>query len=64
MAVAIHNWLLKQLNTRDSLDALILVVKIAVSDKGKKQVAKELRRMADSLDRTGDIRGGQFPQSA
>jgi hypothetical protein len=34
MGVAIRRWLLKQLNTDDTLDALVLVVKITVSDKG------------------------------
>jgi hypothetical protein len=46
------------------LDALALVVKIAVSDKGKKKVAKELRRMAESLESTGSIQGWSFPKSA
>jgi len=64
MVVAIRKWLLKQLNTNDTLDALALVVKIAVSDKGKTRVAKDLRRMADSLESTGSIRGWSFPKSA
>jgi hypothetical protein len=62
--VAIRRWLLKQLNTNDTFDALALVVKITVTDKGKTKVARELRRMADSLESTGDIRGWNFPKSA
>jgi hypothetical protein len=62
--VIIRRWLLKQLHTDDTLDALALVVKITVSDKGKTRVAKELRRMAASLESTGGLRGWSFPQSA
>ena len=57
MALAIGRWLLKQLNTSDTLDAVVLTVKLAVSDKGNKKVAKELRQMADSLEKTGSIQG-------
>lgn len=58
MRVAIRRWLLKQLNTNDTLDALALVVKLAASDKGNKKVAKELRQMADSLEKKkGNIQG-------
>jgi hypothetical protein len=64
MRVAIRRWLLKQLNTNDTLDAVVLTVKLAVSDKGKKKVAKELRHMADSLEKTGSIQGWSFPKSA
>lgn len=55
MKVAIRRWLLQQLNTNDTLDAVALTVKLAVSDKGNKKVAKELRQMADSLEKTGNI---------
>jgi hypothetical protein len=64
MRVAIRRWLLKQLNTNDTLDAVALTVKLAVSEKGNKKVAKELRQMADSLERTGSIQGWSFPKSA
>ena len=64
MGVVIRSWLLKQLNTDDTLDALALVVKITVSDKGETRVAKELRRMAASLESTGRLRGWSFPKSA
>lgn len=65
MRVAIRRWLLKQLNTNDTLDALALVVKLAASDKGNKKVAKELRQMADSLEKKkGNIQGWSFPKSA
>ena len=64
MGVVIRKWLLKQLNTTDTLDALAPVVKIAVSDKGKAKVAKDLRRMAASLESTGRLRGWSFPKSA
>jgi hypothetical protein len=62
--MAVRSWLLKQLNTNDALDAVVLTVKLAVSDKGKKKVARELRRMADRLEKTGSIRGWSFPKSA
>ena len=64
MGVAIRRWLLKQLHTDDTFDALALVVKITVSDKGETRVAKELRRMATSLESTGSLRGWSFPKSA
>jgi hypothetical protein len=62
--VIIRRWLLKQLNTNDTLDAVVLTVKLAVSDKGNKRVAKELRRMADSVEEKRSIRGWSFPTSA
>jgi len=64
MGIIIRRWLLKQLKTDDTLDALALVVKITGSDKGKARVAKELRRMAASLESTGGPRGWSFPKSA
>jgi len=64
MRVAIRRWLLKQLNTSDPLDAVVVTVKLAVSDKGWKKVAKELRHMADCLEKTGSIRSGSFSKSA
>jgi hypothetical protein len=64
MKVAIRRWLLKQLNTRDTLDAVVLTVKLAVSEKGNKKVVRELRQMADSLEKTGSIQGWSFPKSA
>ncbi len=64
MGAVIRRWLLKPLNTDDTLDALALVVKITVSDKGETKVAKELRRMAASLESTGSLRGWTFPKSA
>jgi hypothetical protein len=64
MKVAIRRWLLKQLNTKDTLDAVALTVRLAVSDKGNKRVAKELRQMADSLEKTGNIQGWSFPKLA
>jgi hypothetical protein len=64
MGVAIRRWFLKQLHTKDTLDALAVSVTIAVSDKGTKKVAKELRLMADGLDKTGSVRGWSFPKSA
>ena len=64
MGVAIRRWLLGQLNTNDTLDEVVLSVKLAVSDKGTKTVAKELRRMADRLEKTGSIRRWSFLKSA
>jgi hypothetical protein len=64
MRVGIRRWLLNQLNAKNTLDAVVVAVELAVSDKGDKKVAKELRRMADSLERTGNIRGWTFPKSA
>jgi len=64
MGVAIRSWFLKQLHTKDTLDALAVSVKIAVSDKGRKKVAKELRLMADCLDKAGSVRGWSIPKTA
>jgi len=64
MGVVVRRWLLKQLNTNDTLDAVVLTVKLAVSDKGKKKVARELRRMADRLEKTGSVRDWSLPKSA
>ena len=64
MGVVVRRPLLKQLNTNDTLDAVVLTVKLAVSDKGKRKVARELRRMADRLEKTGSVRDGSLPKSA
>ena len=64
MGVVVRRRLLKQLNTNDTLDAVVLTVKLAVSDKGKKKVARELRRMADRLEKTGSVRDWSLPKSA
>ena len=53
--VGIRKWLLKQLNADDTLDAVAVTVKLAVTEFGRERVAKELRRMAQ---------GWTFPKSA
>jgi len=64
VGVVVRRPLLKQLNTNDTLDAVVLTVKLAVSDKGKRKVARELRRMADRLEKTGSVRDWSLPKSA
>lgn len=64
MEARIRTWLLKRLKAKNTLDAVGVAVEVAVADKGEKKVAKELRRMANSLETTGSIRGWSFPKSA
>lgn len=61
MRVGIRRWLLKRLNAKNTLDAVVVAVELAASDKGDKKVAKELRRMADSLERRAIFAVGIFP---
>ena len=61
MPVSINHWLLRQLKARDSLDGVAVTVKVAVSEFGTKTVAKELRRLADYLERNGHVPGWNFP---
>jgi hypothetical protein len=58
--LAIRDWLLKQMNARDSLDGVTVTVKLAVTEFGPKRVARELRSMAASLDRRGMLPGWNF----
>jgi hypothetical protein len=50
------NWIWKQLNARDAVDAMAVVVSAAVQDLGTKRVAEELRKLAGYLERTGSAR--------
>jgi hypothetical protein len=61
VAESLKSWLLNQMNTKDALDGVAVTVKLAVSELGSRSVARELRRLADSLERTGDIPGWKFP---
>ncbi|HLK34593.1 MAG TPA: hypothetical protein VKT29_15975 [Terriglobales bacterium] len=61
MALSIKHWLLRQLNANDSLDGVAVTVKLAVTEYGPKPVARELRKFADSLERTGEVPGWKFP---
>ena len=58
---SITKWLLQQLNARDSLDAVAITVKIAVSEMGSARVAEELRGLAEYLDKKGNAPGWTFP---
>jgi hypothetical protein len=60
VALQIRNWLLRQMNARDSMDGVIVTVKVAVAEFGPKQVAQRLRHLADSLERTGALPGLQL----
>lgn len=60
MRLAIRDWLLKQMNARDSLDGLTVTVKLAVTEFGPKRVARELRSMAASLECRGGLPGLNF----
>ena len=61
MALNIQSWLLQQMNTEDSLDAVTVTIKLAVRQFGAGEVAGELRRIADRLERYGDLPGWKFP---
>jgi hypothetical protein len=62
MALAIQCWLLKQLNADNGLDAVKVTIKFAVRQFGTKKVAKELRTLADYLEKSGTVSGWIFPQ--
>jgi hypothetical protein len=51
--MSLMNWIWRQLNARDALDGMAVVIGAAVEDLGAKRVAQELRRLADYLERTG-----------
>ena len=51
--MSVMNWIWRQLNARDALDGMAVVIGAAVEDLGAKRVAQELRRLADYLERTG-----------
>jgi len=61
VARSVRNWLLRQLNAKDPLDGIVVTVKLALIELGTKTVAKELRRLADCLERTGRLPGWNFP---
>jgi len=61
VALSIKHWLLRQLNANDSLDGVAVTVKLAVTEYGPKPVARELRKFADLLERTGEVPGWKFP---
>ena len=61
MAESLKSWLLHQMNAKDALDGVAVTVKLAVSEFGSRSVARELRRLADCLERTGDVPGWKFP---
>ncbi len=60
----IRNWILQQMNARDPMDGVAVVVKLAVQEFGPKKVASELRRIAGRLDHYGDLPGWKFPRSS
>jgi hypothetical protein len=60
--LAIRNWLLKQMNARDSLDGVTVTVKLAVCEFGAKRVARELRSMAAKLEMRGTLPGWNFDE--
>lgn len=62
MRLAIRNWLLKQMNARDSLDGVTVTVKLAVCEFGPKRVARELRSMAEKLEGRGKLPGWKFDE--
>ncbi len=51
--MGLMDWIWKQLNARDALDGMAVVIGAAVQELGAKRVAQELRRLADYLERTG-----------
>jgi hypothetical protein len=64
MPLHLRNWLLKQMNARDTLDGVALTVKLAVTEFGTKRVARELRSWAEYLEQKGNVPGWHFPSSA
>jgi hypothetical protein len=49
------NWIWKQLNARDAVDGMAVVISAAVQELGTKRVAQELRKLAEYLERTGSV---------
>ena len=62
MARAIRNWLLRQLNSKNVLDGVTVIIKVAVEELGARTVASELRRIAKHLEKTGNVPGWRFPK--
>ncbi len=62
MRLEIRDWLLEQMNARDSLDAVAVTVKLAMAEFGPRRVARELRSMASRLELQGKLPGWKFPQ--
>ncbi len=60
MAPKIRDWILQQMNARDAMDGVVIVVKLAVREFGPKKVASELRRLAARLEHYGDLPGWKF----
>lgn len=48
------------MNARDSLDGVVVTVKLAITEFGAKRVARELRSMADLLEYRGTLPGLTF----
>jgi hypothetical protein len=62
MALKIRDWILQQMNARDAMDGVAVVVKLAISEFGPKKVARELHRLAVRLEQYGDLPGWKFPR--
>jgi hypothetical protein len=62
MAPKIRDWILKQMDARDAMDGVAVVVKLAVQEFGPKKVASALRRLAARLEYYGDLPGWKFPR--
>lgn len=62
MAASIRNWLMEQMNASDSLDAVAMTIKLAVTEFGPQKVAKNLRNLTDMLEQHGSLPGWDFPQ--
>ena len=63
MHLAIRDWLLQQMNARDTLDGVVVTVKLAVKEFGSQRVAKELHTLAEYLERTGHLPGWDFAEA-
>ena len=48
------------MNARDSLDGVVVTVKLAITEFGPKRVANELRCMAEVLECRGKLPGWNF----
>lgn len=60
MGLNIQHWLLRQMNSHDSLDAVAVTVKLAIRQFGNKKVARELRRFATCIEQNGELPGLEF----
>jgi hypothetical protein len=57
-----QSWLLQQMNARDAMDGVVIVIKLAAQEFGPKKVASELHELASCLEEDGELPGWKFPE--